>query len=120
MKQCALMFVRPKRQKQVIIDRQILHLHRVMAEKCLANPDYFTGIQINLNQRFEEGMLSYGSYLLWQGILEARQTPDTFRQLLLSDDTRTRALRRKTVFTGILTEQEREAALTTYIASEMA
>ena len=114
------MFTRPKRQKQVIIDRQILHLHQVMADKCLSQPDYFTAIQVNLNQRYEEKMISYGSYLLWQGILEARDDPDIFRQLLLANDSRTKALRRKTIFTGVLTEAEREDALTTYIASEMA
>lgn len=112
------MFARPKRQKQVLIDRQILHMHQAMAQKCFANPELFQTVQLNLNQRYEDGLLSYGSYLLWQGILEARDDEAVFNALLLATDARTKALRRKTIFTGILTEAEREAALATYIASE--
>lgn len=114
------MFSRPKKQKQVIIDRQILYMHEVIAQKCLSTPGYFDIAGDNLERLYEQGMIRYGSYLLWQGILEAREQPALFKSLLLAGDSRTAALRRKTIFGGILTEAEREAALTAYAASEMA
>ena len=114
------MFSRPKKQKQVIIDRQILYIHNVIAEKCLSTPGCFDIAGDNLERLYEQGMIRYGSYLLWLGILEAREQPHVFKTLLLAEDSRTAALRRKTIFGGILSEEEREAALTAYAASELA
>lgn len=113
------MFARPKRNKQVIVDRQILYLHEVMVAKCLAQPTLFTKVLDNLETRHTQGIIRYGSYLLWHSILETRDQPELFTSLVLATDSRTQALRRKTIFAGVLTEAEREAALTTYIASEL-
>ncbi len=60
-----------------------------------------------LEQRYQSKMMRYGSYLLWKGILEARDEPAVFKTLLLADDERTANLRRETIFTGILSEEER-------------
>ncbi|WP_218355243.1 hypothetical protein [Alteromonas lipotrueiana] len=114
------MFSRPKKNRQVIVDRQILHLHQAMAEKCLTNPDLFDEVLNNLEHKHQLNFIGYGSYLLWHAILEARDNPHTFKELLLASDSRTKALRRKTIFGGVLSEAEREAVLTTYIASELA
>lgn len=114
------MFSRPKKNQQVIVDRQILHLHQAMADKCLNNPALFDEVLENLERKHELNFIRYGSYLLWHAILETRDDPQTFKNLLLATDSRTNALRRKTIFSGVLSEAEREAVLATYIASELA
>ncbi|QJR79792.1 hypothetical protein CA267_002805 [Alteromonas pelagimontana] len=113
------MFSRPKKQKQVLIDRQIRSIHQAIGDKMLREPRYFTAALHTLEHRYQAGTISYGSYLLWHGILEQQQDPSLFLSLLLASDSRTNALRRRTILTGILTEQERENALEKYIASEL-
>ena len=56
-------------------------------------------------------MMRYGSYMLWKSILETVNQPDVFKALLLAEDERTANLRRETIFTGVLTEEERTSAL---------
>ncbi|WP_211162707.1 hypothetical protein [Alteromonas ponticola] len=112
--------MRPKRQQQVIIDRQILALHEAMVEKVIAEPHLLVGLQANLKRYMETGVISYGSALLWESILSSSADPATFRQLVLSDEQRMAQLRRRTIFSGILSEDEREEVLAKYIASELA
>lgn len=113
------MLNRPKRQKQVVIDRQILALHQAMADKLLAHPELFEQAKQNLKERRASGLLSYGSALIWMGILELKDDPQAFRDALLAKDTRTASLRRQTILSGILSEQERQETLAKYIASEI-
>jgi hypothetical protein len=49
--------------------------------------------------------------MLWKSILETVNQPDVFKALLLAEDERTANLRRETIFTGVLTEEERISAL---------
>ena len=105
------MFARSKRQKQADIDERIKRIHEVMAEKVLVDSTLVDNAYEVLEQRYQSGMMRYGSYLLWHGILESSREPAQFRALLLADDARTASLRRQTIFVGVLTEEEREMAI---------
>ncbi len=105
------MYARPKRQKQADIDRHITQIHAAMADKLIAQPTLVEQAYDVLEQRYSGGMMRYGSYLLWHGILESIDDPQLFRSLLLADDMRTASLRRQTILVGILTEEERQAAI---------
>lgn len=107
------MFARPKKHSHVVIDQQILRLHTAMAEKVLASPQLFEKLQSTLEERYRSGLMRYGAYLQWHGILAARNDPNVFKSLLLADDGRTASLRRQTIFIGVLTEEERQEVLTT-------
>ncbi len=111
--------MRSKRQKQVVIDRQILALHEAMVEKVMADPCLFAVLQNNLKRYQQMGMLSYGSALLWESILAAYPNPTAFREMVLSTESRMAQLRRRTIFSGLLTEKEREQVLAKYITSEL-
>ncbi|MCW8107887.1 hypothetical protein OPS25_05165 [Alteromonas ponticola] len=111
--------MRPKRQQQVVIDRQILALHKAMVDKVVARPELCEILQNNLERYKEMGLLSYGSALLWESILAAYSNPTIFRELILSNEQRMAQLRRRTIFSGILTENEREKVLAHYITSEL-
>lgn len=113
------MFARPKRQKQVLIDQQIHFVHAHMVEKVLQKPVLFSQLSDTLEARYRSGMMRYGSYILWQSILSRQDCPKTFRELVLAEDSRTASLRRSTIFTGILTEEERESVLAAYAASQV-
>lgn len=105
------MFARPKHQKHAEIDERIKRIHQLMAEKVLTDHALVDTAYEVLEQRYQSGMMRYGSYLLWHGILESSNEPEQFRALLLADDARTASLRRQTIFVGVLTEDEREAAM---------
>lgn len=107
------MFSRPKRQKQALIDQRILAIHKAIADKVLCEPHYIERARSVLTERYKSGMMRFGSYLLWESILDHASEPDTFQDLLLAEDPRTASLRRATIFTGVLTEEEREAVLST-------
>ncbi|WP_414830380.1 hypothetical protein [Alteromonas sp. H39] len=106
-----MMFSRPKRQKQALIDQRILAIHRAIAGKVLCEPHYIERARAVLSERYKNGMMRYGSFLLWESILNHASEPDVFVALLLAEDPRTASLRRATIFTGVLTEAEREAVL---------
>ena len=105
------MFARPRTQKREAIDQRILRLHTGIAKKVVAQPSLITNVQATLEARYESGMMRYGSYMLWQGIVETIHKPEVFTALLLAEDERTASLRRETIFTGILTEAERAEVL---------
>lgn len=100
------------------IDRQILVLHRAMAEKILQQPELMGNVVDKLESRHQEGRIHYGAYLTWLGIIEHLSAPSVFVQELLSDSPRMRKLRRKTPFVGVLTETEREKALLKYACGD--
>jgi len=105
------MYARPQKYQRDAIDQQILTLHAGIAKKVIAQPSLIAKVQATLKSRYESGMMRYGSYILWQGILESIDNPEVFAALLLADDERTASLRRKTIFTGIITEAERAVIL---------
>jgi hypothetical protein len=102
---------RPRKQRRSEVNERIRKLHEAIADKVLANPDLLGGIEDKLEQRYESKMMLYGSYMLWKSILETVNQPDVFKALLLAEDERTANLRRETIFTGVLTEEERISAL---------
>jgi hypothetical protein len=105
------MYSAPKKLKDTIVNQRSLQLHTAIADKVLAYPHLLEKAKENLETRYKHGLMGYGSYILWHGILETAGTPETFKQLLLAEDERTASLRKSTIFVGILTEQEREHAL---------
>lgn len=112
------MYSRSKKQRDADIDRRVLFLHSVIADKVLAEPAWFAHAEHALEARYKQKLLRYGSYLLWHSVLELKDQPDAFKGQLLSEEPRWNALRRNTIFTGILTEEEREEALASFLASE--
>ncbi|MCU7555261.1 hypothetical protein OCL06_11715 [Alteromonas sp. ASW11-19] len=106
------MYARAKKQREQEIDSRIHIIHQAIANKVLAAPHYLKQARDTLEKRYAEGLIRYGSYLLWDSILlQAESSPETFKALLLAQDKRTASLRRHTIFTGVLTESEREHAL---------
>ena len=105
------MLARPRKQRRSEVNERIRKLHEAIADKVLANPDLLDGIEDKLEQRYQSKMMRYGSYMLWKSILETVNQPDVFKALLLAEDERTANLRRETIFTGVLTEEERISAL---------
>ena len=112
------MYSRSRKQRDADIDNRILHIHRYIADKVLTHPALMTQAKVTLEARYEQHLMRYGSYLLWHSVLELKEQPEAFKKQLLSDEPRWNALRRSTIFTGILTEGEREEALATYATSE--
>jgi hypothetical protein len=97
--------------KDINIDRQILVLHQAMGNKLLANPELKAQMQCNLENRYSQGRIAYGTYLSWCTILELSTEPEQFMLALLEDSPKMRRLRRDTPFIGLLSEEERQAAL---------
>lgn len=93
------------------IDRQILVLHRAMANKLLKHPELLPQIQQNLELRHREGRTGYGAYLTWSAILELLSEPAQFLAAMLEQSPKMRRLRRDTPFIGLLSEEERLTAL---------
>ncbi|MBY0418487.1 MAG: hypothetical protein K2W88_10560 [Pararheinheimera sp.] len=93
------------------IDRQILVLHQAIASKLLAKPDLLEQVKVKLEERRDNGQLGYGAYMHWVSVLELYQQPEQFCAGITEDSPYLRKLRRRTPFVGILTEQERQQAL---------
>ncbi len=97
------------------IDRQILAIHFAIAKKLLADHqnqgDLSTQVIEKLEQRREEGRMGYGEYLTWLSAMEIIEQSEDFIAAICEDSSRMRKFRRRTPFVGILTEEERQAAL---------
>lgn len=104
------MYSKTKKQKNDYIDNRILAIHRAIAEKVVSDPNFISQAKDVLETRYEQKLIRYGSYLLWHSLLELKD-PNAFIEQLLSDEPRWRALRRSTIFVGVLSEKEREEAL---------
>ena len=92
-------------------DFVILALHKRMAQKLIDNPALFDQVEQTLKSRYKAGMLRHGSFLNWECILALKNTPEAFTEALLEDSPSMIKLRRRTIFTGILTEEERQEVL---------
>jgi hypothetical protein len=97
------------------IDRQILAIHRAMALKLIADHkaqgSLVEQVQQNLDERRDEGRMGYGEYLTWSSALAIIEDEKSFIEAVCEDSQRMRKFRRRTPFVGVLTEQERQAAL---------
>lgn len=97
------------------IDRQILVIHMAIANKLLIDNRgeklLVEKVLHLLEKRREEGRIGYGEYVTWLSAMEIIEQRDDFIQAICEDSPRMRKLRRKTPFVGILTEEERQAAL---------
>lgn len=78
-----------------------------MVNKLLADPSHLPALYQRLEQRYQAGQLRHSGYIHWHSILDCIDQPELFRRELLDDGERMRKLRRRTILTGILTEQER-------------
>lgn len=101
--------VRGQQERQ--LDGQILRLHQAMVEKLLQNPDWIPQLQTRLEQQRTAGQLRHSAYLFWHCALAVYADPQQFRQAILSEDPSAFKYRRRTLLTGILTEEERALAL---------
>lgn len=97
--------------KDKLIDQQILAIHRAIVEKLIAQPTLAAPLFDVLEQRRESGKLRYGAYLTWHCLLDNLEDHDAFRQGVLEDSPKMRRLRRTTPLVGVLTEDERQAAI---------
>lgn len=93
------------------IDRQIIAIHRAIAEKLLADLSLIEIIKSRLEQQRQQNKIGYGHFIHWYSILELSDQADVFINAMTEDSQQMRRLRRKTPFVGILTEQERQAAI---------
>lgn len=98
---------RPVSKQHDATDKQILRLHQAMVDKLLANQALLPAIYQRLEQRYQAGQLRHSGYIHWHSILDCIEQPEMFRRELLDEGERMRELRRRTILTGILTEQER-------------
>lgn len=92
-------------------DQQLLNLHQAMAEKLLAQPELAVPLLEKLELRYQTGLIKHWGYIRWYSMLTQLDQPELFRRALLEDSESMRRLRRKTLLTGILSEQERERVL---------
>lgn len=97
--------------KDEFIDKQILAIHAAMVEKLLRHPELHQHVFDTLEQRLEAGKLRYGGYMTWFSLMDNIEDAALFRNGVLEDSPRMKKLRRSTPFVGILTEEERQAAL---------
>lgn len=97
------------------IDRQILVIHMAIANKLLVDNQgdkaLVNAVLERLEQRREEGRMGYGEYLTWLSAMELIERKPDFVAAICEDTPRMRKFRRRTPFVGVLTEQERQAAL---------
>lgn len=92
-------------------DAQILRLHSAMAEKLLAEPALISNVRHTIEQRYTAGLLRHSAYIQWHSILDCIDQPELFKAALLDNGERMRKYRRRTVITGILSEDDRQAIL---------
>jgi hypothetical protein len=104
---------RPKSAQQGNIDKQILCLHKAMAEKLIANQHYIPQVLETIEARYECGKMRHGAYLFWSSLMEHIHQPELFMASLLDNGPQTTQYRRQTVLVGILTETERQEILET-------
>ncbi|GLX77905.1 hypothetical protein tinsulaeT_12450 [Thalassotalea insulae] len=98
--------------KDEYIDKQIWLLHRAMTNKIIKQPQLTQQVIAKLADFREQGRIGYSDYLHWLCLLENVNDSQAFNDGVLENSNKMKRLRRQTPFVGILTEQERQAALT--------
>lgn len=109
---------RSKSAQQESVDLQILCIHKAMTAKLLAHSEYIPQVLQTITSRYASGKMGYGSYLFWTSLMEHIHQPEVFTQTVLENTPQIQKYRRQTPFIGILTEQERQAALDELIFAE--
>ncbi|MEO9946200.1 hypothetical protein [Paraglaciecola sp.] len=102
---------RPQPAQQQNLDKQILYLHKAMAEKIIANHGFIPQIQHTIETRYASGKMRHGAYLFWSTLLEYVHEPEIFINQVLDESPQITKYRRQTAFVGVLTEEERQAVL---------
>jgi hypothetical protein len=92
-------------------EQQLLALHSAIADKLIADPSLVPPLVEKLEQRYQAGLIKHYAYIRWSSLLDALDDPAYFKTALLENSETMRRLRHKSLLTGILTEQERAAAL---------
>ena len=93
------------------IDRQIWVIHAAIVEKLIADTALIEQVKDSIDQKMEEGHPRFKTLRSWRFILEGCRSHEQLREEILEDSDYKRKLRRATPFGGILTEEERVAAL---------
>lgn len=93
------------------IDRQIIAIHRAIAEKLLAHLELAEQVKTRLEKQRDEKKIRYSHFINWYSILELIDQPEVFMNAMTEDTPQMRRLRRKTPFVGILNEEERQRAI---------
>lgn len=94
------------------IDRQIIAIYKAVAHKLLANQALVEQIKHRLESQREQGMIGYSQFICWLSILEIIDDTEAFIKAMTEDTPKMRRWRRKTPFSGVLTEEERQQAIT--------
>lgn len=97
--------------KEKFIDRQILAIHKAIVVKLLQHPELHQQVFDKIEARREAGKLRHGGYLTWYCLMENIGDKKLFAEGVLEDSPKMRKLRRSSPFVGILTEEERQQAL---------
>ena len=102
--------------KEMLINRQVLVIHRAIAAKMLSahakgDNSLVEKVLETISTRYDLGKMRYGEYLTWQSLLEVIDSPDDFINGMMEDSPQMNKYRRRTPFVGVLTEEEREQAL---------
>ncbi len=97
-----------KLDKDTLIDHQILLVHREIAHKLIEQPDLIEQVEEKLEQRFAQGLVYYGVYISWQGIIELKEDVHHLAQQLCENTKEMNKLRRNSPFVGLLSDSELE------------
>lgn len=95
------------------IDRQISAIHTAMAHKLIAQPELRLQVIQTIENRYANGQLRHGGYLMWICLMENIDDHQGFLDAVLADTPQMKKLRRRTPFINVLSEQERLEALST-------
>ena len=98
--------------KDDYIDKQVWVIHAAIVDKLLSNPEMIEQVKETLENRRETGKIGYGEYITWLSIIEVSDQPDLFKRAILENSGKMKRYRRKTPLVNILTEEEREKAIT--------
>lgn len=99
-----------KTDKDSLIDRRILNIHKVIAEKLRSQPELLEIVIEKLEHRYAVGLIRHGSYINWCSVLDHKDDMYRLTALLCEDSFLMKKLRRQSPFVGLLTEEEREKA----------
>jgi hypothetical protein len=97
------------------MDKRILAIHQAIVDKILDQPVLLEAAKETLEQRYKTGLMSYANYINWQSIIELIHQPDAFANAVLSNEQWMSNMRRTTIFSGILNEEERSQILTAFV-----
>ncbi len=98
-------------QQERQVDLQIWLLHQAMVNKLLAEPELMPALVSKLEEQLASGQIRHGAYLFWSSAFADLPSPALFRAAILSTEPSANKYRRRTLMTGLLSEDERQQAL---------